>query len=451
MLRTDTPIRGRERELAILTDMLAAVSAGRGGVGTIEGTAGIGKSRLLDEVERVAASTHVGVSRGAATELDRVAPLASILTALRSGQDPILSAHDLRAPMLMADARFLLAEDLLSRISRRSSSRPLLVILDDLQWADPATLYMLRSLTAGLAAQPVLWLFGTRPSPDRSEAALAVRAWIHGGGTSISLQPIDGASAVHLATDCYDGELDAALRAQVDGALGDPLLIVELVRAHVGAGGTTAQHDASFAASIERRLVTLSGETRQLLRVGAVLGRAFSVTDAAAMLGRSAVSCVPLIAEAIVAGILVDDASGLSFQHDTVRHVIHDELGPSARRGVHREAAWTLLAAGRPYGEVASHLRSRTVTGDGEAIRASVAHSGGRRPNAGWGALSDAELSVARQVAQGRTNREVARRLFISPHTVDSHLRQAFRKLRVASRVELTRIVIEMDHQPPAE
>nr|WP_223167429.1 LuxR C-terminal-related transcriptional regulator [Nonomuraea sp. SYSU D8015] len=69
-----------------------------------------------------------------------------------------------------------------------------------------------------------------------------------------------------------------------------------------------------------------------------------------------------------------------------------------------------------------------------------------RRPARGWGALTASELRVARLVAQGMTNREVAAELFLSPHTVDSHLRHAFAKLNVNSRVELTRQVLV--HEP---
>ncbi len=62
------------------------------------------------------------------------------------------------------------------------------------------------------------------------------------------------------------------------------------------------------------------------------------------------------------------------------------------------------------------------------------------RPGTGWAALTDSELAVARLVAQGMTNREVAERLFVSPHTVSGHLRHVFTKLDINSRVELTRL-----------
>lgn len=72
-----------------------------------------------------------------------------------------------------------------------------------------------------------------------------------------------------------------------------------------------------------------------------------------------------------------------------------------------------------------------------------------RRPGLGWTALSAAELGVVRLVVEGGTNREVAKELSLSPHTVDSHLRHAFRKLGVSSRVALTRVAIENERSRP--
>jgi DNA-binding CsgD family transcriptional regulator len=73
-----------------------------------------------------------------------------------------------------------------------------------------------------------------------------------------------------------------------------------------------------------------------------------------------------------------------------------------------------------------------------------------RRPTFGWVSLTASELAVVRLVVDGHTNREVAQQLQLSPHTVDSHLRHAFRKLDVSSRVELTRVAIAEDRPPPA-
>ena len=72
------------------------------------------------------------------------------------------------------------------------------------------------------------------------------------------------------------------------------------------------------------------------------------------------------------------------------------------------------------------------------------------RPLAGWGSLTESELRVVRLVARGATNRDAAEQLFLSPHTVSSHLRSAFGKLGINSRVELARIAVTVDAEPEA-
>ncbi|MCK9903001.1 helix-turn-helix transcriptional regulator [Frankia sp. Cpl3] len=71
------------------------------------------------------------------------------------------------------------------------------------------------------------------------------------------------------------------------------------------------------------------------------------------------------------------------------------------------------------------------------------------QPRSGWGSLTPAELQVARLVALGMSNRAVAEELAISPHTVNTHVRNAFAKLDVSSRVQLTRHVLLHDEAPP--
>jgi DNA-binding CsgD family transcriptional regulator len=70
------------------------------------------------------------------------------------------------------------------------------------------------------------------------------------------------------------------------------------------------------------------------------------------------------------------------------------------------------------------------------------------KPAAGWAAMTKSELAVAELVATGLTNREIADRLFVSPHTVNTHLRQVFAKLEVKSRVDVTRLATERGSRP---
>lgn len=167
-----------------------------------------------------------------------------------------------------------------------------------------------------------------------------------------------------------------------------------------------------------------------------------------------------LAAAAHSRGLLDDDIPALQHAHDLaaasprplLRADIAHSLG-NGLRGIGRRAdavaAWEEAVA--TYDGCGAILDSARVRDRLRAARGRRRADHRDRPSEGWAALTGAELPVVRLVAEGRTNREVAQRLFLSPHTVDSHLRQAFRKLRISSRVELTRIVIEKDQRPPAD
>jgi DNA-binding CsgD family transcriptional regulator len=204
--------------------------------------------------------------------------------------------------------------------------------------------------------------------------------------------------------------------------------------------------------SVGAQMVTIALELKDRDRAGRVVDRA----ETLAAMNPSVVSL--LAAAAHSRGLLDDDIPALQRAHDVaaasprplLRADIAHSLGNAlAMIGQHANAVAAWEEAVATYDSSGATFDSATVR---DRLRASVRGSAHHRlrPSEGWSALSESELAVVRLVAEGRTNREVARRLFLSPHTVDSHLRQAFRKLRVSSRVELTRIVIEMD-QPPAD
>jgi DNA-binding CsgD family transcriptional regulator len=164
-------------------------------------------------------------------------------------------------------------------------------------------------------------------------------------------------------------------------------------------------------------------------------------------------------AAAHAAGVLDDDISAL---RDAVS-VYRLSPRPLARAAALEDAALAEEASGRReqaielLGEAADQYASAGACRDYARVRRELQRRGNRRksrvaPNAKgeWAGLTECEHRVARLVAEGLTNRQVAVRLFISPHTVDSHLRRSFMKLGVNSRVELTRQILAHDAEFPA-
>ena len=162
-----TPLRGRETELASLGELADSLRAGACGVVVVEGAAGIGKSRLLAEARSRAAAGGLLVAAGGADELDQVTPWAPLLGALGSSEPPVLASGELGSLRSLGDQRLAVIERMQAALERASSSRPVLVVLDDLQWADTATLLALGSLPLSLFSYPVGWLLALRPLPAR--------------------------------------------------------------------------------------------------------------------------------------------------------------------------------------------------------------------------------------------------------------------------------------------
>ena len=156
------PIRGRAGELKVIGALIAAVAQGRGGVLVIEGPPGIGKSRLLTEVLALAEKAGVRALFGEAFEYQQTVPFFSLFMATLRADPPVGDAEALRRLGTSADLRYWVVRDLQAAIHEAASRMPLAILLEDIHWADNATLLALRSLAATRPDAPVLWVFTAR-------------------------------------------------------------------------------------------------------------------------------------------------------------------------------------------------------------------------------------------------------------------------------------------------
>src|SRR6516162_5939364 len=142
------PIRGRADELKLIGELVAAVAKGRGGALVIEGPPGIGKSRLLTEVLALADKSNVRTLFGEAFEYQQTVPFFSLFMATLGADPPVGDAEALRRLGTSADVRYWVVHDLQAAINAAASRIPLAILLEDIHWADNATLLALRSLAA---------------------------------------------------------------------------------------------------------------------------------------------------------------------------------------------------------------------------------------------------------------------------------------------------------------
>ncbi|MFE6059971.1 AAA family ATPase [Streptomyces sp. NPDC056431] len=358
-------LRGREAELERLRALIEAVRDGEGGaIALLLGEPGIGKTVLLQETVSIARAHGFVVSHGRAEELHELAPLASLASGLLHGDPPLLSSTDFADLAGHHDQRIWLVERLAQLIEERSAGTPVLIAVDDVQWADPLSRFALSVMPARLLSSPVLWLLTGRNDPE-----------LYGQGprtTTLPLRPLSDTALAELARDVLGGDVPTQVAELLDGAGGNPFLAAEMLTG-IAASGAGVDADEPepperLVLGVRDRLADLRPDTLHFLRIGSVLGRAFSLADAAALCGRPASGLSAEVDEAIAAALLHDDGERLLFRHDLLRQAVYADLAPSVRRALHREAASRLVAAGRSSTDAVPHLLKSAEPGDQEAI-----------------------------------------------------------------------------------
>ncbi|BAU83933.1 hypothetical protein SLA_3018 [Streptomyces laurentii] len=405
-----TGLRGREAELRTLASLISSVAdTGSGALALIQGEPGIGKTTLLTEAAAKAGAAGFSVCVGRADELHHLVPLSSLAACVVYGDpdvalDGVLydgpdGTPDGGRPLLSGDAFAELArhhdqgiwlvERLAEAIETRAAGTPVLISLDDVQWADPLSRFVLQQLPARLRTSPVLWILTSRPEPAGPAEEIVAAAAGNLPTVALPLGPLSGSAVSQLAGDTLGSDVDGPVRKLLDGAGGNPFLAVELLAGlrSDGAAATTAvkgggEADAlgvtgtsgeesippGLVTGVRGRLRSLSPDTLRFLQMAAVLGRRFGFQDAAALRGLPAAELITALDEAVRTGLLDDDGDRLAFRHDLLRQAVYADVSPSARKALHREAARILVAAGHRPIDAVPHILLGAVPGDEEAV-----------------------------------------------------------------------------------
>jgi DNA-binding CsgD family transcriptional regulator len=384
------PFVGREVELQALRDSLRHLAQGAPSMVLIEGEAGIGKTRLLEEALALALKLGVHVLSARGHELERTRPFGIVADALdlRLGSpDPERAAI---ARLLWGDASgstsgsaanpgsvHRIVEDIVALLDRLASAGPVVLALEDLQWADASTLVVLHA-TARRLKVPLAALCTFRPSPSSPEMVRLVEGATAAGATHLALRPLPDDDVATLAAAVTGTPPGPRVRSQLGRGHGNPFFVIELVRVlaaesdfDLGADPTERSDPAlppSLRRILLRRIGYLPGPSLEVLRMGAVLGESFEVSQLALVTGRSVLELTGVLEEALRSGVLAAMGNRLAFRHDLVREALYADLAEPVRAGLHLEVGRALARVGAPPLQVAEHLALGATPGDNDAV-----------------------------------------------------------------------------------
>src|SRR4051794_1329562 len=394
-------LRGRDAELAAVTAALAGMGQGHGQVLIAEASPGMGKTALLAAACATAERAGARVLAAEAFESRQSVPFAPLLAALSAPEPPVIDPAKAKEFEGAADTQYWMLQDLQSALEVAAARSPLAIALDDLQWADNATLGALGSLVPAVAGLPVLWLLAVRTGHRRRTVTETLARLEQDGGVRLRMTGLPPPAVGAIIADVLGGEGDDALIALADRAQGHPFLLVELLRglreearlrAVGGRAGVVGDGlPRRLTASMADRLAALSADAEQLVRVAAALPPRFSAAQLAAVLRLPPSSLLAPLDETFEADLLTEAGQQLKFRHDLLRQAVLETMPRSLRRALQRDAVAVLLRAGAAPGEVARQLAESAEPGD-RAAAATLREAA--RTIAGSDAVAAAQLGV---------------------------------------------------------
>ncbi len=353
---------GREAERSVVTEVLGAAVSGSPGAVLVVGDPGTGKTRLVDHALAAAADRDVVSAVGRCSQDDGAPPLwpwYALLDGLGIERPAELARAD-RTDEVGPERAFAVQDALARAVRERAQDAPVLLVVEDLHWADTRTLRALTHLVTTLAVGDRVALLATRrarPQPTGALAELGVALARHGART-IELGGLDAGDAQALVSSVTGTDADPV---RVDDwrtrTGGNPFFLVELARLASTTGAWRGEVPESVQTVVAQRLADLPDPTREVLLVSAALGREHSPLLLAHVGGWGPDEVTDRLEPAHDVGIVHQRGDGrLVFEHALTRDAVIATASPARVARVHARIAHALDSV--PRGSLAPAERA---------------------------------------------------------------------------------------------
>ena len=418
---------GRDRELASLRGALDEAGAGRGSVIVVSGPAGVGKSRLLSELATMAGARAATVLTGRAVPGTVAVPYRPLGEALLAASSRIrnVPAGELTGfeaalgwivpswrrsdQTAVPESPLVVAEGLVRALRVVAGATGCVLLVEDIQWADPETLHALEYIADHAAGTRVLTVCSLRDDSAADALGAITRLETRRAVDVVRLDPLTTDEVVEMARVSLEtATLDGAIRQLLDTAEGLPFLVEELL-ATATTSGALVQRDGdwhlgavqrvvpeSFAISVRERLHGLSPEGRRLVGAAALLGRSFDWRIASRAAGCDDATAHDVLENAVGLQLLATDSGAYTFRHALTRETVLAELLPHERSDLAARCLELVEQAHASALDEDEHLAADLAEWAGSPERAAALLHGAAERSLSRGAV-ESSMSVLRR------------------------------------------------------
>ena len=371
---TSVGMVGRRRELTALRAWLEDAQGGMGRLVLCAGEPGIGKSRLAQEFAGAALAAGTAVAWGRCAPGEGAPPFwpwRQVLRSLDAEADAVLVA-DVEPP----EDRFRVFDGVSEALFAVAIKGGLVVILDDIHWADESSLLVLRHLANQLPGHPLLLVASFRDVEPASVLRHVLPDILRSPGVErIDLQGFDLAEVREQLSTTVAVDPDVAATV-LDITGGNPLFVREVARAMADGTWRPDRPPSTVLDVVRERLLRMSPECRRMVQAAAIVGRDFSLALVARVLDQAVAECLPLVDDAIAYGLVdrVDTSGEHRFVHALTRDAVDASIPSAERIALHRAVAVAIEEQFEGdltdhLAEIARHWAEVAPYGDGATAR----------------------------------------------------------------------------------